>query len=180
VLPISFYIRTADDPAALAPAIRALVHRIDPDLPIDNLETMQEHLDELLFGNRFVTSLSAAMGMLALVLAAIGLYGVLAFSVAQRTREIGIRMAMGANRSSIATLIARQVARLVLAGVAVGAFLGWLGVRILVSHDAGLANAPLWLFSITGMVLLAVMALAALLPARHAASIDPIQTLRSE
>jgi putative ABC transport system permease protein len=180
VLPAIFYVRTAENPSGLASSIRALVSGIDSSLPIDGLETMQDHLDGLLFSNRFVTLVSVAMGALALTLAAIGLYGVLAFSVARRTREIGVRMALGANRGAISALIARQLAWLVLAGIAAGTFLGWLGTRVLIGYDATLANVPPWLFGIAGIVLLLAMILAAFLPARRAAAIDPLQALRSE
>jgi putative ABC transport system permease protein len=178
--PAVFYVRTAGDPSALAASVRTLIHGIDSRLPIDDLETMREHLSDLRFDSQLVTILSIAMGALALTLAAIGLYGVLAFSVAQRTREIGVRIAVGADRRAIAALIARRVAWLVLAGSVAGAFLGWLGTRLLVSHDAGLAKVPPWLFAIAGLVLLAAMALAAWLPARRAANVDPMRALRAE
>jgi putative ABC transport system permease protein len=179
-LPATFYIRTATDAASLVPSIRALVHGVDRNLPIDSFETMQAHLDQMLFDNRLVTLLSIAMGSLALLLAAIGLYGVLTLFVAQRTREIGVRMALGADRGNITGLIARKVASLVFIGAAAGALLGWAGTRMLISRDATLAGAPLWLFGAAAAGLLLIMAAAALLPARRAASINPIQALRAE
>jgi ABC-type antimicrobial peptide transport system permease subunit len=180
VLPATFYLRTAGDPSNVVASIRTLIHGIDRNLPIDGLESMEEQIDNLLYDNRLVTLLSIAMGVLALTLAAVGLYGVLAFAVTQRTREIGIRMALGANRASISALIAQQVTGMVLAGSAAGALMGWAGTRILISRDSSLAHAPLWVFGASGAALLAAMAAATLLPARHAASVDPIKALRAE
>jgi putative ABC transport system permease protein len=182
--PAVFYVRTAGDSAALAPSVQRVVHEVDSGVPIEHLETMHEHLHRITFDSQLVTILSTAMGALALFLAAIGLYGVLAFSVAQRTREIGIRIALGAARSIIVRLIARQIAWLVLAGVFAGTLLGVFGTKILMSRNAGLtihlSQIPIWIFSISGVVLLVAMALAALLPALRAASVDPIKALRAE
>jgi putative ABC transport system permease protein len=182
--PAVFYIRSAGDPSALSVSVRALVHGIDNDLPIDNLETMHEHLNGLTFDNRLVTILSTLMGILALVLAAVGLYGVLAFSVAQRTSEIGIRIALGASRNAIASLVTRQVALLVCTGTLAGALLGAIGTRLMMSHDVGLtislAQIPFWIFASSGVILILAMAVATLLPAIRAVSIDPMQALRSE
>ncbi len=182
--PAVFYVRTAGDPATLSTSVRTLIHGIDNGLPIDDLETMHEHLDSLTFDSRLVTTLSIAMGSLALVLAGIGLYGVLAFAVAQRTTEIGIRIALGANRKVIASLITRQVAWLILAGSFIGVLLGAICVRLMMSHDVGLTinltQIPFWLFLISGIVLLLAMALATVLPIVRATSVDPMQALRSE
>jgi putative ABC transport system permease protein len=182
--PAVFYIRTAADPGTLASSVQTVVHEIDRGLPIDHFETMQDHLYGLTFDSQLVTILSTAMGALALLLAAIGLYGVLAFSVAQRTREIGVRIALGAARGAIIRLIARQVAWTVMTGIFVGALLGVLGTKILMSHDVGLtihlAQIPVGIFCISGIVLLLAMAVAALLPAHRAASVDPIEALRAE
>ncbi len=121
-----------------------------------------------MFETRMASVLSVAMGGLALVLAAIGLYGLLAFVVAQRTREIGIRMALGANREHIAGLVVKRLAGLVSAGVLLGAFLAWAGVHLLASHDINLSHTPIWLFAAAG------------LPARRAAKVDPMVALRYE
>lgn len=182
--PAVFYVRTANDPATLASSVQAVVHQVDRGLPIDHLETMKDHLYGLTFDSQLVTILSTAMGALALLLAAIGLYGVLAFSVAQRTREIGVRIALGAARSAIVRLIARQVAWMVMTGVFVGTLLGALGTKLLMSHDVGLtihlAQIPIGIFGVSGIVLLLAMVVAALLPAHRAASVDPIKALRAE
>ncbi|WP_446745210.1 ADOP family duplicated permease [Silvibacterium acidisoli] len=179
-LPLNFYVRTTGDPKELTNSVRALIHSIDSSLPIDEPETMQEHIGDLLFSQKLITMLSAAMGSLALLLAAIGLYGVLAFSVTQRTREIGIRMALGADRRSVSALVCRQVATLVAAGSVIGSLIAWAAVRTLISRDKDLANAPWWLFCITGAVMLLAIAVATMLPARRAAWIDPMKALRAE
>lgn len=179
-LPLNFYVRTTGDPKELTNSVKALIRAMDSSLPVDEPETMQQHIGDLLFSEKLITMLSAAMGFLALLLAAIGLYGVLAFSVTQRTREIGIRMALGADRRSVSALVCGQMLRLLLAGTAVGSLLAWFAVRMLMSRDHDLAHAPWWLYGLTGSVLLLAIALAKLLPARRAAWIDPMKALRAE
>jgi putative ABC transport system permease protein len=178
--PASFYISTSGDPALLVNTVHSLVQAIDRNLPITGLETMEEHLNGAIFEKRMVSTVSIAMGGLALVLAAIGLYSLLAFVVTQRTHEIGIRIALGAGRQHIFGLVAKQVGWLVLAGLCAGSLLGWAGLRVLASRDASLAHTPLWLFAMTGIALAGLMFLATALPARRAASVDPMQALRAE
>jgi predicted permease len=176
----SFYVSTSGDPAQLVSTVRSLVRNIDRNLPITGLGTMEEHIHGTIFEQQMVSTLSIVMGGLALVLAAIGLYSLLAFIVTQRTHEIGIRMALGAHRHHVFGLVAKRVGWLLLGGLAAGSLAGWAGLRILASHDASLAHPPAWLFGTAGMVLMGLMLLAAALPARRAASIDPMRALRSE
>jgi putative ABC transport system permease protein len=178
--PASFYIDTSGDTHSLAATIRALVHSIDRNLPVTRLESMPEHLNAAMFETRMASALSAALGGLGLILAAIGLYGLLAFIVAQRTREIGIRIALGAHREHIAGLIAKRLTAIVSAGVLLGTFLAWGGVHLLASHDINLSRTPIWLFAATTVVLLVVMLAAAALPTRRAAKVDPVVALRYE
>jgi putative ABC transport system permease protein len=178
--PASFYVSTNTNPAQLVNAVRSLVHSIDRNLPITGLETMEEHLSGAIFETRMVSTLSGAMGGLALALAAIGLYSLLAFVVTQRKHEIGVRIALGAQRQHISSLVAKQVSWLIVGGLSAGSGLGWAGLRMLASRDATLGHAPLWLFASTGFGLAGLMFSAAVLPARHAASIDPMQALRTE
>ena len=180
VHPASFYISVRSDAAPLAATIPALIHSIDRNLPVTRLKTMEQHLNEVTYETRMASALSVVMGGLALVLAAIGLYGVLAFVVTQRTREIGIRMALGADREHIAGLVGKQVVWILAAGLTAGAFLAWAGVHLLANRDANLAHTPLWLFGSAGALLLLVMLLAAALPARRAANVDPMVALRYE
>ena len=178
--PASFYVSTVGDASALAPTARALVHNVDRDLPVTRLETMQDHVNGILLEARMASGLSTAMGALALVLAAIGIYGLLAFVVTQRTREIGIRIAMGASREHIGVFVARLFATIVVLGLVAGAFLAWAGVHLLVSKDASLAHTPSWLFVLSSAILLTVIFAAAGVPACRAARVDPMVALRYE
>ena len=178
--PATFYIRTSGDPVQLAGTVRAVIHDVDHNLPVIDLETMQEHLNGAFFDTELMTALSLCMGGLALALAGIGLYGVLAFVVGQRTREIGIRIAVGADKWNISTLVLRQVGVLVAAGLGAGLALAWVAVGLLKRGDNNLHGVPLWLYSLTGLVLVTVMLIASWLPARRAASIDPMKALRTE
>src|SRR5207302_10071055 len=116
----TMYVRARGDATAVASAVRQAAQRVDPNLPIFDMKTMTRTLDESLFVERMVAALSVAFGGLATLLAAIGLYGVMSYSVARRTREIGIRMALGAERSSVMWLVLKEVSLMVLIGVAIG------------------------------------------------------------
>lgn len=178
--PASFYVLTSKDSATLAGTLNVLLHRLDPDLPLPGFETMNEHIDGTIFETKLMTLLSSSMGTLALVLAAIGLYGVLAFAVTQRTREIGIRIALGADKTNVSRLVLRQVFVLILSGLSIGALLGWEAIRLLTAQAENIHSAPLWLYASAGVVLIVVMLIASYLPARRAASVDPMVALRAE
>ena len=141
---------------------------------------MEEHLSDVMFETRIASVLSVVMGWLALTLAAIGFYGLLAFVVTQRTREIGVRIALGATREHILSFVAMRFAWLVSAGILLGMLLAWAGIRLLASHDSNLAHTPIWLFSVTTVLLLLVIVAAAALPTRRAAKVDPMVALRYE
>ena len=178
--PATFYIRTTGDPAALSADMRALVHRIDPKLPLTNLKTMRQQISDSIADTRLLALLSLALGALAALLASVGLYGVLAYQVETRRREIGVRMALGSSRARVVQLLLWQMLRLTAWGMASGALLAWGAARLLYSQMAELKQAPPWLYGGTALLLLLAALLAALAPAARAAHVDPMQALRTE
>ncbi|HZR23726.1 MAG TPA: ABC transporter permease [Vicinamibacterales bacterium] len=176
----TFYVRTSTDPDAFLANIPKVVSGIDPNLPVEDLRTLPEQVRQNVFLDRMISVLSAAFAMLATLLAAIGLYGVLAYTVSQRTREIGLRMALGADASRVRSMIFRQVALMTAIGGAIG-----------LSAAVGIGRlAQSQLFQLTGYdpavlgtsaVALTLVALAAgFIPAHRAAQVDPMHALRYE
>ncbi len=178
--PASFYLHTTQDPAAAADTIRHAVATVDPNLPIRNLESMQSHIANGLFQDRLISNLSIAFGALAALLAALGLYGALAYSVAQRTQEIGIRMALGADRGQVVRLVMRQVLRMAGAGILLGLPLSMALARLLKSQLYGVSGSDPGVFVSVVVALTLLALLAGLIPARSAASIEPMRALRTE
>jgi putative ABC transport system permease protein len=178
--PAVFYIRTFGDPALLSADMRALVHRVDPQLPVDELSTFSQVVSDDIADTRLMALLSFALGGLAVLLAAVGLYSVLAYQVATRTREIGVRMAIGASRANVLLLIFQSVCRLTTLGVATGAIIVFAAAHLLHAEIAGLQQAPGWLYALACLLLFVAALLAAVIPAQRAAGIDPIHALRME
>jgi predicted permease len=177
---ISVEVRAAAAPEAIIPTLRREVAKIDPNLAIFDLKTMEERVDESLFADRLIAILCVCFGALATLLASIGLYGVMAFSVARRTREIGIRIALGAGRRRVLSMVLTEVAWMCLIGVGVGIPLAVALSRYLVSQLYGVAptDAPTLVFAALTMMFVALAA--GSLPARRAATVDPIIALRYE
>jgi ABC-type antimicrobial peptide transport system permease subunit len=177
---MSFFARTTGDPAQLLRAIRPIISRLDPDLPVEELKTMPQQIRENIFLDRMISMLSASFAAVATLLASSGLYGVLAYSVAQRTREIGVRMALGAQTRRVRALVLRQVGFMTVIG-------GAIGIAVAIAFGRGARSL---LFGLQGhdpivMVLsalvLALVALAAgYIPALRASRIDPMQALRHQ
>ena len=167
-------------PEAIIASIRREVQAADRDVPVFGVSTMRERLRDQTAQARFTTTLLSAFAALALLLAAIGLYGVMAYSVSQRTQEIGIRMALGAARGSVIRLIVWQGARVALAGVAIGIPAALAATRVLRGALVGVQpNDPATLTAVAAL-LAAVALVAAYVPARRAARVDPVRALRSE
>ena len=175
-----FYVRTVSEPAAVLPILRRIVAKLDPSMPVDDMKTVATQLDETLATERLIAALSVVFGGLATVLAALGLYGVMAFVVTRRTREIGLRVALGASRSEVLWLVLREVLILVGAGLAVGVPGAVLLGRYVSSQLFGVTPADLWTCAAAIVILSLVAAFSALGPARRASTIDPMVALRYE
>jgi predicted permease len=177
---LTFYARTWQSPESTANSIRAAVANIDPKLIVNNLSTMKEQIDTDILGERTMALLASTFGFVAALLAGIGLYGILAYSTAQRTREIGIRMALGAKRGNVVGLILRET--LVLAGWAVGATIpiALIAIRAVRSQLFGVSFADPLVYAAGILAIALVAALAGFIPARRAASVDPSRALRTD
>jgi len=170
----------ADDPAALAGAVRAAVASVDPDQPVTRVATMERVLSGSAATRRFSAGLLAAFAALASLLASVGIFGVISGFVGARTREIGIRLALGAGRGRIVGLISSRTLRLTLSGVAVGLVGSLLLSRPLASQLYGVAPHDPWVLAAASALIVAVALAASLAPLRRALCIDPMTTLRSE
>jgi len=171
--------RTHVPPASLIDQVRGKMQSLDPSIAT-KFTTLDESVGESIATQRFRSGLLLGFALLALVLAALGVYGVMAYAVAQRRVDIGIRIALGAERQRIVQMILRGALRLALVGVVTGLVLSGLLVRTMQSLLAGVATSDVLSYAVATVVLLVVAALAAYIPARRAAAIDPIQALRSE
>jgi len=173
-------VRSSLDPQSLAPVIGNAVLSVDPTQPIYHVQSLGEVLSDSVARQRMTATLLGCFAILTLVLAAIGIFGVLSYSVAQRTREIGVRMAVGADRARILALVLRQAAVLSVTGVAAGLILALLCARLLSSLLFQTSPTDLASISISIGALLLVTATAVALPAFRAASVNPVEALRSE
>jgi predicted permease len=177
---LTLQVRTAGDPLALAAGVRNVIHRLDANLPLRDVRTLRQHIDDNLFMIRMPARLLAVLGPLALLLAAIGIYSVLSYSVAQRTQEIGVRLALGAAPRTVVAMIVRQGLTVVAVGAAVGWLLGY-GISVFLSGRlVNVAAGDPAIFILIPTLLVAVAFLACWLPARRATKVDPIIALRAE
>ena len=176
----TFYVRASGEATVLLGAVQAAVRALDPNLPIENPKTMVQQVRENVFLDRMISTLSAGFAVLATVLAAVGLYGVLAYTVAQRTREFGLRMALGADGGMVRGLVLRQVLRMTLAGAVIGLVMAVAlgrGAQSLLFELRGWDPAVL----ASSSALLTMVAVAAgLLPAWRASRIAPMVALRQD
>jgi len=177
---VSIVIRTDTDAEALAPAVQQTIWSVDRDMPVSRLQTMRHAIGNAIWQSRFNLMLIGIFSAIAMILAVVGIYGVMAYEVAQRTQEIGIRMALGANRGGIVRLVLSQSLRVVLIGAAVGVGAAFGLARLMSSMIYQVRpEDPLTYAGVTALVL-CVAGLSALLPARRATRVDPIVALRYE
>jgi len=177
---MNLQVRAAGDPGALTDLVRAQVKSLNPHLPIYGVKTLVAQINESLVPERLITWLSTIFGLLATLLAAVGLYGVVAFSVTRRTREIGVRIALGAMPGNVLWLFLKQMSILVGAGVMIGTGGALAGTRLLSTMLYDVKPADPLAFIAAGTVLIGTATLAAYLPARRATRVDPMTALRYE
>ncbi len=177
---MSVVVRTRGEPRGLADELRGAIRSLDPALAVGRIETVRERYAAGESRRRFAAVLLGAFAALALILGTVGVYGVLSYSVAQRTREIGVRIALGARRATVASSVVRQGLNLALAGVAIGLGFAFILSRFLETLVYGITTRDTVTFAAVPLLLVAVAALAAYLPARRATRIDPMRALRTE
>ena len=173
-------VRSSGDPRSLLPAVRAQVRTLDSELPLFGVRTLQDYISGSVAQRRFTALLLGLFAGVALLLAAVGLYGVISYGVAQRTHEIGVRVALGAASSDVLRLVLAQGLRLTLLGLAIGALAALAASRLLAGMLFGVSGADPLTFLVVALVFLAVALAACLVPARRASRVDPLVALRYE
>jgi ABC-type antimicrobial peptide transport system permease subunit len=177
---LTFYVRTAMAPEAFLTNIPKTVARVDPNLPVDNLMTLPQQIQENVFLDRLISIMSTSFAVLATILAAIGLYGVLAYTVVQRTREIGLRMALGAAPSRVRGMVLGQVSRMTIVGGGVGLVAAWGLSRLAQSLLFQMSGSDPLVLSGAAAALALVALAAGFVPALKASRVEPMRALRYE
>lgn len=177
---LSFIIRSSDEGGALIPTLRRAVQQLEPGIPVTQVESVTAAMDRRLVQDRLLARLSIGFSLVALVLSAIGLFGVLSYGVSRRTKEIGVRKALGAQHHALMGMIMRETGWLLVAGLVVGAALSAASIRLIASRLFGLSPADPLAIAVAVGVLATVSLLATWLPARRAARVDPLVALRHE
>jgi ABC-type antimicrobial peptide transport system permease subunit len=177
---VNFAVRTAGDPNMLIGPVRAELLAMDANVPLDNPRPMAELVGDQLATNRFALTLIGMFAVVAALLAVVGLYGVLSYTVGQRLREIGIRMALGSERAGILRLILIRGMRLTVTGVVLGVVAALMMTRLLAAYLFGVSTTDPVTFAAAAVVFLSAAALASYLPARRATALDPVTVLRAE
>jgi predicted permease len=177
---MTLLVRTSNEPAALAAAVRREVQALEPNLPLTDVQPMTQVIGDALYPARMGALLLTGFGVLAVVLAAVGLYGVMSFVVARRTREIGIRIALGAQTGAVLRLVLGQSMTLVAVGVVVGLVAAAMATRVLASFLYGVGTRDVVTFTLAPLALMLVALLASYVPARRATKVDPMVALRHD
>jgi len=180
LLHAGFVVRSDADPAALVPSIRNAIAQIDKNLPVADVATMDEILSDSVAQPRLQAILLGIFGALAMLLAAVGVYGVMSYSVSQRTSEIGVRMALGADRGDVLVMVCKQGLRLAGIGLAIGLLLALAVTRVMSSVLFGVSPTDPATFAAIVVLLALVALLACYIPARRATKVDPMVALRYE
>src|SRR6266487_2379520 len=174
----TLHVKTAGHPKNLVAAIRHGVQTLDKNLPVYDVGTFTELVEKTISQERLIAALSSLFGLLALVLASVGLYGVMAYAVVRRTREIGIRMALGAARANVLWLVLRETLTLVLIGIGVGLPAAFAATRVVTNRLFGLTPTDPSTIVMATIILAIVAAFAGYVPARRATKVDPMEALR--
>jgi ABC-type antimicrobial peptide transport system permease subunit len=177
---MAYEVRTRMKPEALVPALRHVAQQVAPDLPLSNVRTQQQQIDADMQQERVFVTLTSGFGLLALALAAVGIYGIMAYSVAQRTHEIGIRLAVGARPAQVRGMILRESTWLALAGIVAGAATALMLSRLVRSMLYGIRPDDPATVAAGIFTLLTVALAASWIPARRAAGVQPMEALRHE
>jgi predicted permease len=176
----TFELRTTVEPAYIQNAALESIRSIDPRIPVYSVKTLGVQINDALGQERLIGALSGLFGVIALMLTSIGLYGLIAYTVNRRTNEVGIRMALGADRGKIAAMVLRESLGLVIVGVAVGLLASALATRLIASQLFEIRPWDPATFSGTCLLIFVVLVTASYFPARRAVSVDPLQALRTE
>jgi ABC-type antimicrobial peptide transport system permease subunit len=177
---MALHVRTTGEPGAMLAAVRREVQALDASLPLYNVKTLEEQKSSSLYTSRMAATLLTVFGLLALGLAALGLYGVMAYAVNRRTRELGVRMALGAQTGDVLKLILKQGLKLALLGVGIGLLAAFALTRWMESLLFGVRPTDPLTFTVIAAGLTLVALVASWIPARRAAKVDPLVALRSE
>jgi putative ABC transport system permease protein len=179
-MPRDLVIRADADPGALVDRVRGVIQEVDPNMPLSFARTMDNIVAASTAGKRLNMQLFASLGIAALILASLGVYGVIAYTVAQRSREIGVRMALGARVSDVLGMILRQGGALVAAGLAIGMAIAWFAARRMEDLLYGIDTLDAMTFIAVPLLLGLVALIAIVIPARRASRIDPVVALRAD
>jgi ABC-type antimicrobial peptide transport system permease subunit len=177
---ITLILRTRGNPAAFGPAVREAIRHVDPALAVFDMRTMETQFERALILPRAAAYLFGFAGFMGLLISTVGIYGVISFSVARQTREIGIRVALGARKAEVIQMILLQGLRLAIAGLAIGLSMALALSRTTASLLYGVSATDTLTFALVPVLLLSIASAACLIPARRAASLDPLRALRYE